>query len=245
MKRRYFYGPILVVAVVVVLFREQLPIFAAPILSKIRRTHSVSSRLNQFGDAARERWKPYFTRAQISYPPNRVILVGLKDDKLLEVYASNSAGETEFIRTLEICASSGTIGPKLSEGDLQVPEGIYKLSFLNPNSSYHVSLRLNYPNSYDQAKAKLDGRSNLGGDIMIHGKCVSIGCLAMRDEPVEDLFTLAADSGIGNIKVILTPFDLRAKQFTQDLYAQMPSWTSELYDQIKLELEKLPERKET
>ena len=89
---------------------------------------------------------------------------------------------------------SGRLGPKLKEGDRQVPEGLYRVESLNPNSRYHLSLRVNYPNEQDKSYGRLDGRNNLGTDIMIHGKDCSIGCLAMGDpscdfligkEPVE------------------------------------------------------------
>jgi murein L,D-transpeptidase YafK len=71
--------------------------------------------------------------------------------------------------------ASGKAGPKLREGDGQVPEGIYRIDGLNPNSSYHLSLKLNYPNDFDLEQARTEGRTELGGDIFIHGKAVSIG----------------------------------------------------------------------
>lgn len=89
-------------------------------------------------------------------------------------------------------AASGGPGPKLREGDLQVPEGVYRLTAFNPNSSYHLSLRVDYPNAEDRAAedravARSDRRTSLGGDIFIHGKAVSIGCLAIGDPGIEEL----------------------------------------------------------
>ena len=121
---------------------------------------------------------------------------------------------------------------------MQVPEGLYRIESLNPNSLYHLALRVDYPNQLDKAKGKLDGRADLGGDIMIHGKDCSIGCLAMGDEAAEELFVLTAETGIENITVILSPVDFR----TGELPARMPAvpdWTPELYDSIRLELKKL------
>ncbi|MFN2352660.1 MAG: murein L,D-transpeptidase family protein, partial [Kiritimatiellia bacterium] len=144
----------------------------------------------------------------------------------------------QLLKTYPILGASGVIGPKLQEGDMQIPEGLYRIESLNPNSMYHLALRVSYPNAFDQEKGKLDGREDLGGDIMIHGKDCSIGCLAMGDEAAEDLFVLAAETGIDNIAVILTPVDFR----TQALPAQrpaLPDWTTELYTAIMQALMKI------
>ena len=103
---------------------------------------------------------------------------------------------------------------------------------------FHLSLRINYPNEFDREQAKHENRTNLGGDIMIHGSSVSIGCLAMGDEVAEDLFILAAETGIENISVILSPVDFRKSTFPEVTYS-LPEWTDVLYEQIKQELSKL------
>ena len=106
-------------------------------------------------------------------------------------------------------AFSGTLGPKLREGDGQIPEGIYGIGYLNPNSSYYLSLKVTYPNTSDRARAKADGRTNLGGDIMIHGKAVTIGCVPVGDDAIEDIFYLASAVGIKNVSVVIAPYDMR------------------------------------
>src|SRR5579871_965545 len=163
---------------------------------------TVADRLAQYGPDARERMKPYFDAAKIAYPPAILTLVGLKAEKSLEVYAAGADHALRFIRKYPILAASGVAGPKLREGDRQVPEGIYPVEWLNPNSSYHLSFRVGYPNEFDREHAASEGRTNLGGDIMIHGKAASIGCLGMGDPASEELFVLAADVGISNITVI-------------------------------------------
>jgi len=199
---------------------------------------TVEDRLQEFGGAARQRWSPHFQTAGATYPPKRVIFVALKDQRVFEVYAGDDA-RMSFIRRYPILAASGVLGPKLREGDRQVPEGIYDIELLNPNSAYHVSLRLNYPNGFDRAQAAKDGRTQLGGDIMIHGKSASIGCIAVGDEAAEDLFTLAADVGIKNVKVICSPVDFRQrKDLPRDV--QPPPWTKELYQEIAAQLAALP-----
>lgn len=113
-----------------------------------------------------------------------------KMKKILKLYGGDSSSILKQIKVYNVLAASGKQGPKLIEGDQQVPEGIYRLESLNPNSLYHLSLRTNYPNQFDKEKAKIDARENLGSDIMIHGKDLSIGCIAVGDEAIEELFIL-------------------------------------------------------
>ncbi len=180
--------------------------------------------------------RPYFEAAGVAYPPQRLTLIGLKEEKVLELYAAAAKDKPErLIRAYPILAASGGPGPKLRQGDLQVPEGLYRIELLNPNSRFHLSLRVNYPNADDKARAREDGRSNLGGDIMIHGNAVSIGCIAVGDEAAEDLFVLAAAVKVGNIKVILSPMDFRNRRLQEKV---APVWTKELYSRIRAELGK-------
>ncbi len=124
---------------------------------------------------------------------------------------------------------------------MQVPEGLYRIEALNPNSAYHLSLRVNYPNAADRDQARKDGRTNLGGDIMIHGNRVSIGCIAMGDPGSEDLFVLAHDvsrtdrAGLGGISVILSPIDFRSTKFPSHL-PPPPAWVTDRYQQINAAL---------
>ena len=131
---------------------------------------------------------------------------------------------------------SGTLGPKLRQGDGQVPEGIYTIVYLNPNSVAHLSLALSYPNDYDRARAAEDGREALGGDIMIHGGFMSSGCLAMGDEAAEDLFVLAAESGWKEAVVVLSLVDFRRSILPVD-YRVQPAWVEHLYARLRAELE--------
>lgn len=203
------------------------------------RAATVAERLEQYGPSARARLAAHFEKQKIAYPPRELVLVGLKQEKILEVYAQSGTNRLRLIRTYPILAASGVAGPKLREGDRQVPEGIYAIESLNPNSRYHLSLRVNYPNAFDREQARQEQRTNLGGDIMIHGKAASIGCLAMGDEAAEDLFVLAADTGLENIKVILAPLDLRKHDVVPGA-ENMPPWTVQLYERVRAELRKLP-----
>ncbi len=207
------------------------------------RAATIAERLEQYGVSARTRLSPHFRLAGVVYPPQELAFVGLKEEKVLQVYAKSGTNGFTFIRAYPIQAASGVAGPKLREGDRQVPEGIYGIELLNPNSSYHLSLRVNYPNAFDRAQAAKEQRTKLGGDIMIHGKEKSIGCLAMGDEAAEDLFVLAADTGIEKITVILAPVDFRAGKTVPEV-AKLPPWTTQLYQEIKSRLAELPLPKE-
>ena len=207
------------------------------LVHRIRGRTTTEDRLQEYGLSARARLAPYFSAAGVAYPPSRLVIVGLKEERQLELYAANANQSLKFIRAYPILGASGTLGPKLREGDLQVPEGIYQIESLNPNSAFHLSLRVNYPNEFDRAQAALEGRDNLGGDIMIHGGNGSVGCLAMGDEVAEELFCLAAEKWPQKIKVLICPRDLRQKPTP---LIDSPTWTKDIYRSLKTELKKLP-----
>ena len=216
-------------------FRAQLrrPFVAA--LQHIRGMKTISDRVAQYGDTVKARLVPAFDQIGAPYPPKKMTLIGLKAEEKLQVWVSGTDKKWKHLKTYPILGMSGELGPKLKEGDMQVPEGIYGLESLNPNSLYHLALRVAYPNADDIRRGKADGRSDLGGDIMIHGKDCSIGCLAMGDEAVEDLFVLAAQTGIDNVTVILSPVDFRFRDLPKDM-PTTPGWTQDLYGAIRQEL---------
>lgn len=147
-----------------------------------------------------------FRDAGAAWPP-RVFLRAFKLEAALEVWAAPARGDRwVLVQQLPICARSGQLGPKRSQGDAQVPEGFYHIDRFNPQSAYHLSLGLDYPNALDRTRTR-PGRSP-GGDIFIHGDCVTIGCLPLRDEPMESVYlaTVAArDAGQRAIEVHLFP----------------------------------------
>jgi murein L,D-transpeptidase YafK len=239
MKRIYILLILLVLVILAWIFRPYHEIATLPILRNLTKERTVTQRVEQYGSAARVRLKPYFDKAGVTYPTQRVILLALKSERVMQIYAPDPKHTYRFIRSYPILAASGDLGPKLHDGDDQVPEGIYPIESLNPNSAYHLSLRVGYPNDFDREQAKKDGRSKLGGDIMIHGSNVSIGCLAMGDETAEDLFVLADDTGLSNVTVVIAPVDFR-KGKTVPKQARLPEWSAVLYSQIKAQLALLP-----
>lgn len=204
------------------------------VVVRARGEHTVAERVTQYGTGVADRLRPAFAAAGVDYPPADLAFVVLKDARVLDLYAGKSGSAWTFIKTYPVVAASGGGGPKLREGDLQVPEGIYAVESLNPNSLYHLSLRVNYPNDFDRRMGATDGRTDLGGDIMIHGSNASIGCLAMGDEAAEDLFVLAALTGVGHVKIIISPTDFRvAGAAAPPLPAHAPPWTAGLYATIR------------
>lgn len=201
---------------------------------KATGSRTVSDVVKIYGEDARERLNPYFTKANINYPPENLTFVGLKEEKLLEVWAKNK-NSWKLIKTYPIKAASGVSGPKLREGDRQVPEGIYKIIGLNPNSSYHLSMKVNYPNEFDLKYAKEEGRNQPGSNIFIHGKALSIGCLAMGDEAIEELFVLVSDTGKEKAQIVLTPYDFRKIPINYSHNKEI-RWLPELYKNINEEL---------
>ena len=137
-----------------------------------------------------------------------------KEEAILEVWI-DTGSEYAHLKDYIICASSGTLGPKLKEGDKQAPEGFYKVKKyqLNPNSKYHLSFNLGYPNKYDRAHKRT------GSFLMVHGNCVSAGCYAMTDEKIEEIYALvegALEQGQKYIDVHAFPF--RMTEENMNLY---------------------------
>jgi murein L,D-transpeptidase YafK len=113
-----------------------------------------------------------------------------KYDGQLEIWVSNSRKEPyKLFKTYRVCALAGTLGPKRMQGDYQVPEGFYYINEFNPNSNYFLSLGLNYPNASDKILAD---PSRPGGDIYIHGSCVTVGCIPVTDQQIDEIYLLAA-----------------------------------------------------
>lgn len=128
-----------------------------------------------------------------------------KREKDLELWIEGDKERFVLFRSYPICTYSGELGPKQREGDKQAPEGFYRVaaSQLNPQSTYHLSFNLGYPNAYDRT------HSRTGDFLMVHGSCFSIGCYAMGDEAIEEIYTLAAAALSGG----QTAFDVQAFPF--------------------------------
>lgn len=160
-------------------------------------------------EKARERVTPVLT-AELKKKPlcselgERVFIRILKEERKLELWIRGNDGKMRIFKTYPIRAMSGKLGPKMREGDRQAPEGFYEIraDSLNPNSSYHLSMNVGYPNAFDRAHKRT------GSYIMIHGKAASIGCFAMGDPAIEEIYLLveAALPRWGYVPVYIFPF---------------------------------------
>jgi len=138
------------------------------------------------------------------FQPKHMFIRVFKHEMELEVWLSDST-EYKLYKTYKICKLSGDFGPKRREGDYQVPEGFYYINDFNPNSQYHLSLGVSYPNQSDKI---LSPYKSLGGNIYIHGNCVSVGCIAMGDKNIEEIYGLAKTIK-GRIDIHIFPINYR------------------------------------
>lgn len=161
--------------------------------------NSNSFKDNQFlHERVRIAWKDYenilqkhFTTNKLQWPPRDIYLRAFKSQNELELWARNdSKEEYKKVKTYNICAMSGKLGPKRQQGDKQVPEGYYFIDEFNAQSEYYLSLLLNYPNFSD----RIMGSTRTGGDIYIHGSCLTVGCLPMTDEGIKEIYTLCMNA---------------------------------------------------
>lgn len=189
----------------------------------------------KYAHEVKDRLAPYFSSAQVAYPPNQVALLAFKEKKQIELWAANADKNWRHIRNYPLTAFSGISGPKLKRNDGQIPEGIYQITHFNPFSSQHLSLMLNYPNAFDKAQAKADGRYDLGDNIFIHGKEKSVGCLAIGDQAIDDIFVLVNKVGKENAQVIISPTDFRQNKAVVHT-RNSPRWLPKLYQKLKNKL---------
>ena len=134
--------------------------------------------------------KKEFEAKGLKWPAKYVYIRSFKYDAQLEVWVKGESKEQyKLFKTYKVCMQSGTMGPKRLQGDYQVPEGFYYINEFNPNSNYHLALGINYPNASDRI---LSDSLRPGGDIYIHGSCVSVGCIPLTDEQIEELYIITS-----------------------------------------------------
>lgn len=156
-------------------------------------------------DLKSEKLQEEFKAQSFSWPPQNIFIRSFKADLSLEVWLKVDE-KYKLFKTYDVCKASGNLGPKYKQGDHQVPEGFYYIDRFNPNSNFHLSLGINYPNSADKLRSDAN---DLGGDIFIHGSCVTVGCLPMTDEVIKELYVLCAlarSNGQDKIPVYIYPY---------------------------------------
>jgi murein L,D-transpeptidase YafK len=162
----------------------------------------------------------------------QIKMQAFKSEQILEVYLSTPDSTWTLIREYPFCNFSGTLGPKIREGDRQIPEGIYKIKVFNPKSKFYLSMGLDYPNERDM---KIADTKQPGSDIYIHGGCRTVGCIPITDEKIAELYLLA-QSAKPNIEVVILPFKPSEKNKLY-YFAEYPEhqefWKS-LFTEVKI-----------
>ena len=145
-----------------------------------------------------------------------IFLRAFKEEQTLEVWIKNkTASKWKLFIQYPFCATSGQLGPKRKEGDLQIPEGFYHIDRFNPKSNFYLSLGVNYPNASDR---KLGDPQKPGSDIFIHGGCATVGCIPITDEKIAELYTLtsmASKQGQAKIPVHFFPYKMSEKKYAE------------------------------
>jgi murein L,D-transpeptidase YafK len=154
-----------------------------------------------------------FEAKKLVWPANYIYIRSFKYDSQMEVWVKDKISDPfKLFKTYKVCVLAGTLGPKRMEGDYQVPEGFYYINEFNPNSSYYLSLGINYPNASDRL---LSDSLRPGSDIYIHGSCVTVGCIPITDQQIDELYILAAhakDHGQDFIPVHIFPIRYTVKK---------------------------------
>ncbi len=179
-------------------------------LAEQKRYKRVRTSFDKKGEIVIKRLK----ENEINIDELNILITAYKAEQILEIYAKKKT-ETRYkkVESYDICKSSGQPGPKRKQGDYQVPEGFYYIDRYNPSSNFYLSLGINYPNKSDKIKSKA---TNLGGDIFIHGACVTIGCIPMTDNKIMEIYLYAIharNSGQMQIPVYIFPFKMTDRNF--------------------------------
>jgi murein L,D-transpeptidase YafK len=143
-----------------------------------------------------------------------VLIRAFKKEAELEIWKMNKEGRYVHLKTYPMCRWSGQLGPKVKEGDRQVPEGFYTITpgQMNPNSAYYLSFNVGYPNAFDRA------HGYTGGSIMVHGACSSAGCFSMTDEQIAEIYAITREAFGGGQRAIQMqsfPFRMTAENLAK------------------------------
>lgn len=169
-----------------------------------------------------------------------ILLIAIKDKRRLEVWTRNAPrGAYRLRKRYRFTGFSGHLGPKRKSGDRQIPEGIYDLAGLNPNSRHHLSIRVGYPNAIDLEFASREGRTELGGDIFIHGGNTTIGCIPIGDRNTEELFFILAERPEARQRILIMPVDFRLKR--HESYHGETAYEEHIYTLLRKEIQRTAE----
>lgn len=182
------------------------PVFVIAFLFRLQQasfkeTQRTFSRVKTAYEEKEATVKQYFVEKNLSMDKFQLFLRAFKKEETLEVWIKEkNKKQYTLLTTYDFCTTSGVLGPKRREGDLQIPEGIYTVNHFNPVSNFYLSLGINYPNESDKI---LSHKAHPGGAIYIHGNCVTIGCIPITDDKIKELYVLAVEAKNGGQEKIL------------------------------------------
>ncbi|MGH7476052.1 MAG: L,D-transpeptidase family protein, partial [Longimicrobiales bacterium] len=176
------------------------------------------SRVRDARDEKRQQLITEFAERGLTYPAAGIYLRAFKRERVVEVWV-RPLGRVHYtlFKAYPMCVLSGTLGPKRRQGDMQVPEGFYSLTYFNPTSEYYLSLGISYPNRADRVRENDDA---LGGDIFVHGGCRTIGCVPVTDDQMKEIYWLAVEArAAGQPEIPIHIFPTRLDEAGLDLLA--------------------------
>lgn len=177
----------------------------------LRNTQLSFTRVAQAYSKYNDSLRKLFQSRELSYPPKDIYIRTFKSQNEMEIWARESPEEQyKLLKLYRVCALSGILGPKRYEGDKQVPEGSYFIEDFNPQSEFFLSMLINYPNYSDII---LGDKKRPGGDIYIHGGCVTVGCMPMTDEVIKELYILCLNAKLNGQNYI--PVNIYPTRFTK------------------------------
>lgn len=170
-----------------------LPVMAQPPMERDFLAYQKSfKRVDDAFLKTEDTLKAQFAAKGLEWPAKYMYIRSFKLDSRLEIWVKNKASEPyKKFKNYKVCALAGSLGPKRYEGDYQVPEGFYYINEFRPNSQYHLALGVNYPNASDRM---LSDKKRPGGEIFVHGSCVTVGCIPLTDPVIEEVYVLAAST---------------------------------------------------
>ena len=240
-KRRLIPIPVRILAVFALLFFIVSTITGVPVFEEFReRARRVVERnlpVETTAAVARRKLDGRLTAANLSLGSETFVRI-FKQEAVLEVWMKGAEGFRR-LHTYPICKHSGFLGPKLKEGDKQAPEGFYAVTAkqLNPGSRHYRAFNLGFPNEYDRAH----GRT--GSALMVHGGCSSVGCYAMTDLGVAEIYRVvekALARGQKKVPVHVFPFRMNVENMSN---APVGLWNP-FWEQLKVGYDYFEQRRE-
>jgi murein L,D-transpeptidase YafK len=203
----------------------------ALILGFVSSVAAANPHLDAIGKARADDVKKLLSDVGLRSPVQSVYLRSFKEEKRIELWAGKAGESLVLVKTYPVCAASGTLGPKRKEGDLQVPEGLYEISEFNPGSNFHLSMKVSYPNASDRQRSDVQ---RPGGLIYLHGSCASIGCIAIEDGPIEEVYLIAHSSIVRPIRFDSFPARLSSEWMRAHAESEHLSFWKELEPAFRL-----------